>query len=385
MNSVKSLFSSKRYLGPALVFASLNFVFGTWAIYIPTVKAQLNIDKSALGLAIFCLALGTFSVLPFASRVIRYFGVGKSTGLGVLCIVSTALFPFLAPSYPQLIIALFLLGAAQGFTDIAMNGLVAHIEKEDGASVMTATHGFFSLGGVLAGLGSFGIAWLNNPLIHMVFVLTIVVLVNLYFYPAYQSIKAAVVPKSSVSFGHIKPFLLLGGISFVVMGSEGAIVDWSALYLQEVALAPEFLVGGGFFLFSMCMTIARFFGDQWSKRFGSIQIISMGAFTAGIGYFLVLSGNTYLALIGFALNGLGFSVVIPEVFRIAGQSNSIDPTKAMSVVAGFGYSGFLLTPVILGVVSEKYGLSVGFFGLLISVLLVLILTVFLRKKNKVND
>jgi len=385
MNSLKRLLSSKRYLGPALVFASLNFVFGTWAIYIPTVKTQLDIDKSALGLAIFCLALGTFSVLPFASRLIRYFGVGKSTGLGVLCIVSTALFPFLAPSYPQLIIALFLLGAAQGFTDIAMNALVAHIEKEDGESVMTATHGFFSLGGVLAGLGSFGIAWLNNPVIHMFFVLVVVILVNLYFYPAYQSIKAAVVPKSAVSLRHIKPFILLGGISFIVMGSEGAIVDWSALYLQEVALAPEYLVGAGFFLFSLCMTIARFFGDQWSKRFGSIQIIAFGALVAGIGYCLVLSGNTYLALIGFALNGLGFSVVIPEVFRIAGQSNTIDPTKAMSVVAGFGYSGFLLTPVVLGVVSENFGLSVGFLGLFISVLLVLILTYFLRKKNTVRS
>jgi len=385
MNSLKRLLSSKRYLGPALVFASLNFVFGTWAIYIPTVKTQLDIDKSALGLAIFCLALGTFSVLPFASRLIRYFGVGKSTGLGVLCIVSTALFPFLAPSYPQLIIALFLLGAAQGFTDIAMNALVAQIEKEDGESVMTATHGFFSLGGVLAGLGSFGIAWLNNPVIHMFFVLVVVILVNLYFYPAYQSIKAAVVPKSAVSLRHIKPFILLGGISFIVMGSEGAIVDWSALYLQEVALAPECLVGGGFFLFSLCMTIARFFGDQWSKRFGSIQIIAFGALVAGIGYCLVLSGNTYLALIGFALNGLGFSVVIPEVFRIAGQSNTIDPTKAMSVVAGFGYSGFLLTPVVLGVVSENFGLSVGFLGLFISVLLVLILTYFLRKKNTVRS
>jgi fucose permease len=385
MNSLKRLLSSKRYLGPALVFASLNFVFGTWAIYIPTVKTQLDIDKSALGLAIFCLALGTFSVLPFASRLIRYFGVGKSTGLGVLCIVSTALFPFLAPSYPQLIISLFLLGAAQGFTDIAMNALVAHIEKEDGESVMTATHGFFSLGGVLAGLGSFGIAWLNNPVIHMFFVLVVVILVNLYFYPAYQSIKAAVVPKSAVSLRHIKPFILLGGISFIVMGSEGAIVDWSALYLQEVALAPEYLVGAGFFLFSLCMTIARFFGDQWSKRFGSIQIIAFGALVAGIGYCLVLSGNTYLALIGFALNGLGFSVVIPEVFRIAGQSNTIDPTKAMSVVAGFGYSGFLLTPVVLGVVSENFGLSVGFLGLFISVLLVLILTYFLRKKNTVRS
>jgi MFS family permease len=219
----------------------------------------------------------------------------------------------------------------------------------------------------------------------MFFVLVVVILVNLYFYPAYQSIKAAVVPKSAVSLRHIKPFILLGGISFIVMGSEGAIVDWSALYLQEVALAPEYLVGGGFFLFSLCMTIARFFGDQWSKRFGSIQIIAFGALVAGIGYCLVLSGNTYLALIGFALNGLGFSVVIPEVFRIAGQSNTIDPTKAMSVVAGFGYSGFLLTPVVLGVVSENFGLSVGFLGLFISVLLVLILTYFLRKKNTVRS
>jgi uncharacterized membrane protein YczE len=57
----------------------------------------------------------------------------------------------------------------------------------------------------------------------------------------------------------------------------------------------------------------------------------------------------------------------------------------MSVVAGFGYSGFLLTPVVLGVVSENFGLSVGFLGLFISVLLVLILTYFLRKKNTVRS
>ena len=384
MNSIQRLFSSKRYLGPAVVFASLNFVFGTWAIYIPSVKSGLAIDKSQLGIAIFFLALGTFSVLPFAARLIRFFGVGKSTGLGVLCIVITAVFPFLAASYTHLIIALFFLGAAQGFTDIAMNGLVAHIEKEDQQSIMSVTHGFFSLGGVLAGLGSFAMAWISNPVAHMSIALVLVVLANLYFFPLYRNIKAPVVPKAKVSLEEIKPFLLLGVISFIVMGSEGAIVDWSGLYLQEVSVAPEFLIGGGFFLFSMCMTIARFFGDQWSDRFGSIQIIAIGALVASLGYLLVLSADTYLALLGFALNGLGFSVIIPEVFRIAGQSKTIDPAKAMSVVAGFGYSGFLLTPVVLGAVSESFGLAIGFSGLLISVLVVMLLAFrFKHKKTKV--
>lgn len=384
MNSIQRLFSSKRYLGPAVVFASLNFVFGTWAIYIPSVKSSLAIDKSQLGIAIFFLALGTFSVLPFAARLIRFFGVGKSTGLGVLCIVITAVFPFLSASYTHLIIALFFLGAAQGFTDIAMNGLVAHIEKEDQQSIMSVTHGFFSLGGVLAGLGSFAMAWISNPVAHMSIALILVVLANLYFFPLYRNIKAPVVPKAKVSLEEIKPFLLLGGISFIVMGSEGAIVDWSGLYLQEVSVAPEFLIGGGFFLFSMCMTIARFFGDQWSDRFGSIQIIVIGALVASLGYLLVLSADTYLALLGFALNGLGFSVIIPEVFRIAGQSKTIDPAKAMSVVAGFGYSGFLLTPVVLGAVSESFGLAIGFSGLLISVLVVMLLAFrFKHKKTKV--
>lgn len=384
MNSIQRLFSSKRYLGPAVVFASLNFVFGTWAIYIPSVKSGLAIDKSQLGIAIFFLALGTFSVLPFAARLIRFFGLGKSTGLGVLCIVITAVFPFLSASYTHLIIALFFLGAAQGFTDIAMNGLVAHIEKEDQQSIMSVTHGFFSLGGVLAGLGSFAMAWISNPVAHMSIALVLVVLANLYFFPLYRNIKAPVVPKAKVSLEEIKPFLLLGVISFIVMGSEGAIVDWSGLYLQEVSVAPEFLIGGGFFLFSMCMTIARFFGDQWSDRFGSIQIIAIGALVASLGYLLVLSTDTYLALLGFALNGLGFSVIIPEVFRIAGQSKTIDPAKAMSVVAGFGYSGFLLTPVVLGAVSESFGLAIGFSGLLISVLLVMLLAFrFKHKKTKV--
>jgi fucose permease len=384
MKSLKLIFSSPRYLGPALVFASLNFIFGTWAIYIPSVKNFLSIDKAALGVAIFCLAMGTFSVLPFAAPLIRRVGVGVATAIGVLGISASAFLPFLATDYTFLLLALFLLGATQGFTDIAMNGLVSEIEKQDQKSVMSATHGFFSLGGVLAGMGSFLIPVFSSPMLHMGVVVVLVVVAHSFYFRSYVSIEAGIPPKQPVSLHQLKPLFLLGLISFVVMGSEGAIVDWSGLFLQELVGAPEYLIGAGFLLFSFCMTIARFFGDMLSDKIGGRALILLGALVAIFGYVLVLQQELYMSLIGFALNGLGFSVIIPEVFRLAGKRKDIETAKAIAITAGFGYSGFLITPVILGFVAKTFGLSVSFQGLLGAVVIVFLMGLFSLKRNKTN-
>lgn len=84
MKSLLLILSNARYFGPSWVFASINILFGTWAIYIPTVKEDLGIDKSQLGIAIFFLALGVFTVFPFASAIIDRVGVGRATRAGVL-------------------------------------------------------------------------------------------------------------------------------------------------------------------------------------------------------------------------------------------------------------------------------------------------------------
>ncbi|MGI9552683.1 MAG: MFS transporter, partial [Aurantibacter sp.] len=84
MKSLRLILSNPRYLAPAWVFASLNILFGTWAIYIPTVKENLGIDKSQLGFAIFFLSLGVFTVFPVAAKIINKIGVGKATWYGVV-------------------------------------------------------------------------------------------------------------------------------------------------------------------------------------------------------------------------------------------------------------------------------------------------------------
>ncbi|MDP4606816.1 MAG: MFS transporter [Flavobacteriaceae bacterium] len=377
MKSLGLILRHRRYFAPAWAFMSLNLVYGTWAIYIPTIKAQLEIDKSALGIAIFFMAMGSFLILPIAPRINDYLGCGKATTYGILALGVLGILPFIAPTYPFLLGGLFLLGAAQGFLDISMNATVAEIERRDQVTLMTAMHGFFSLGGVLAGLGTFAIAWFTHAYEHMGVILVLMVLVNIFFFSAYKDITSPAKKESGFSAKHLKPLLLLGVISFVVMGSEGAIVDWSGLYLQEIVQLEDQWIGAGFLGFSIAMTTGRFFGDGISQRIGSEKILALGAAVAILGYTGVLQDQMIWSISGFTAIGLGLSVVIPELFRMAGRQKTISPSKAMAIVAGFGYSGFLTGPVILGFIAEGYGLHTSYYSLLGAIIAVLITALFL--------
>ncbi len=381
MKSLRLILSNPRYFGPAWVFASLNILFGTWAIYIPTVKEALTIDKSQLGVAIFFLSLGVFTVFPVAAKIINKFGVGKVTWYGILVNCLAALLPLIAPSYWMLAIALFIFGATQGLTDIAMNTLVTEIEKEDKQNFMSAAHGFFSLGGVFAGLGSFVILAIGSPVIHMAIVVFIVIAINFFLYKNYFHIKAAPVEKEPFSLKLFKPLLLIGIVSFIVMGGEGAIVDWSGLYLKEISIAPEALWGAGFLAFSICMTTGRFVGDSISQRIGSVKVMILGISIAILGYFAVLSAETTFTILGFGLVGLGFSVIIPELFRIGGNVKGIESSQGIAFVAGAGYAGFLSAPPVLGFLAESSSLVASFFVLLACAFVVLAAAFVLGKRQ----
>ena len=205
---------------------------------------------------------------------------------------------------------------------------------------------------------------------------------NLIFKGHYSKIVAAPIEKEPFSFKNFKPLLLLGIISFVVMGSEGAIVDWSGLFLKEISIAPEALWGAGFLGFQVLMTLGRFLGDAISARLGSVKIVALGASVAIIGYFLVLTTQMYLAIFGFALTGLGFSVIVPELFRIGGNVKGVESSQGVAFIAGTGYSGFLLGPVILGFIAEQYSLVFTFITLLVCSALVLIATSVIKNRKK---
>ena len=112
--------------------------------------------------------------------------------------------------------------------------------------------------------------------------------------------------------------------------------------------------------------------------------MALGSVIAIIGYLLVLSTEMYMAIAGFALTGLGFSVIVPELFRIGGNVKGVESSQGVAFIAGTGYSGFLVGPVILGFIAEQFSLSLSFISLMICSVAVLGATFLLKRKQPVK-
>ncbi len=382
MKSLKLIFTSGRYFSAALLFLSLNIIFGTWAIYIPRITKNLDISEGELGFAVFFLALGTLTMIPFAPKLIKSVGLGRVMAFAVIAFCLSFIGPFAAPNYIWLCATLYVVGACSGVMDVTMNTLVTHIEKQDQVQFMSLSHAFFSLGGMLgAGIGIFLIPFMPSALIHMLAVIILLILVNVFFMKNYWKITVVKQEhEESFKLKHLKPLLGLAIISFMVMASEGAIVDWSALYLERVTLAAAALFGLGYAVFNGMMALGRFFGDSVSAHYGSRFIIIAGCIIAAVGFGLVLSGMTWVAIVGFGFVGLGLSVVVPELFRYSGNLKDIAAAEGISFIAGSGFVGLLLGPVFLGFLAQTFDLKSSFFALLCFVVVAALLALSLKRK-----
>ena len=380
MKSLQLILTNPRYFAPAFVFATLNIVIGTWAIYIPTIKANLRIDEGQLGIAIFCMALGTLTMIALAPKIIGRFGVGRVTAYGLFIFLVSFIIPFSVNSYYMLCFGMFIVGAFSGFTDVAMNTLVTEIEKQDKIHIMSANHGFFSLGGFIgAGVGSFFLSETVLPLYHLLVVVIILIILNLLIVKFYFRISSKSDEEQSFQLKNFKPLLVLALIAFFVMASEGAIVDWSALYLEKVSLAKFTWIGLGYTAFSATMALGRFFGDEISGRFGSRALIIIGSVLGVLGFGLVLLVQPIIAIAGFGLVGLGLSVIIPELFRLSGKTEGVESSQGISFVSGVGFFGFLIGPVLLGLLADIYNLKLSFLALLFFIIVTFLLAFKLKK------
>lgn len=339
-------------------------------LYLPHIKSKFALNDGEIGVALFCLALGLLISIPFIPYLNKKFGVGRSTQVGILLYALSFNFPLIAPSYYALCASLVLTGLLSGFTDVSVNALVSTIEKRDSEHFMSSAHGFFSLGGFLgAGIGSILIGLLSNPALHMILISVFIFFTNWYFSKYYHRVveQKLVAVKSENKFKNIRPLLGLSIVAFIIMCNEGAVEHWSNLFLFDIVQVGESKAGLGFIAFSLFMTIGRFLGDGISKKIGAFNIIRGGIAIAFVGYLLIVCANFYLSIIGFGILGLGLSVVIPEIFRLAGNTKDVPASVGISLVSGIGFAGFLTGPVILGFISNWSSLVFSFAFLAFSV------------------
>jgi MFS family permease len=381
MISILFFFRHKRFFAPAFLYACASIIFSTWVSYIPYVADKLKITEGKIGSALFFTSLGSLTMLPFSNRLVDRLGVGRQAFYGFFVYAAALYGMILAPNYLLLCAALYVFGMCSSFFGIALNSLTATVEKTANRNIMTGSHGFWSMGGIIgASTGSLIAGILHLPLLHISILVAVLAGIHLGLRREYFYIRSEPHEKRTHGGFPVKPLLAIASISLIIMVSEGAIADWSALYLKKIVAVKGQFLGMGYALFAAGMTIGRFSGDALSKIFGSWKLMSMASGTSLLGFILVLLAIPVTSFPGFFIIGLGFSVIVPEVFRLASRIPGIRTADGVSFISATANMGFLTGPVVLGFIAELHSLRLSFLVLLGFVMVAFVMT-RVQKKN----
>ncbi len=345
-----------------VVFFTTGFASAAWASLVPFAKANAAVSNGALGMLLLCLGIGSVVMMPLAGALSARLGCRRVIVVGT--VVVAAMLPLLASlSFLfALVASLLLFGAGLGAVDVSMNIQAILVERDSGRSMMSGFHGLFSLGGIvgaggMAALLSLGVAPLQSTLCLSGCILAALALVrpHLLAYGSKSEGPAFAVPHGMVLF--------IGALCFVLFLVEGAVLDWSAVFLTSVRHLAASYAGLGYAAFATTMTIGRLFGDRIVHRLGGRKVILLGSLFAAAGFAVaVLVPSALLAIAGYALVGIGCSNIVPVLFSSVGRQTVMPENIAVPAVTTLGYAGILAGPAGIGFVAHVISLPAAFLA-----------------------
>jgi predicted MFS family arabinose efflux permease len=348
-------------LATRAMFLVCGTVTASWAPQVPLAKARLGIDDGVLGLTLLGLGAGAMVAMPLAGFLASRFSSRVVTALGGLVICLSLPLVILAPDAPLLGLALFLFGAATGSMDVAMNVQATAVEARGAKPVMSSFHGMFSVGGLIGAGGASLLLGLGlSPLL-------VAVVVSGLMLAILATQAGSMLPperrpaQSGMRFTLPRGLVLvLGLLTFVLFQAEGAVLDWSAVFLHDARGQDPAVAGLGYAMFAVAMAVMRLAGDGITSRFGGETVVRLGSLLAAAGFLLaVLAPWPVAGLVGFALVGVGAANVVPVLFSAAGRVPGMPPGLAISTIATLGYCGILAGPAAIGFVADHVGLPMA--------------------------
>lgn len=350
---------TKERAAVALLFFLNGLVIGAWAPKIPFFSQALGLTELMLGVMIFVFGVGSLVLMPIAGMQIARYGSRRVVEVTTLLFIPTIVLVTLVDNIWTGAIAILLFGGLTGAMDVAMNANAVEVERNMRRSIMSSCHAFWSLGGLcgaatggflIASLGVTGHVLLLAAVCVVLFVVARPMILADTPHPSDEPVKAKL-PMTPLPW-------LIGTIALFCMIPEGTVLDWSALYLRNELSATTEMSGFAFAAFSFTMAVCRFAGDFVRDRFGAVNTLRFCGVAAIIG--LVMAGQSdsvTLALIGFAITGIGISNMVPIAFSAGGNIPGLAPGVGLSVVTTMGYSGILFAPSLIGFVAEHTSLS----------------------------
>lgn len=364
-----NLFRARR--ATQLLFLVCGLGISSWAPMVPYVKDRLQLDEAQLGLLLLFLGTGALVVMPITGVLISKYGCRRVVAVAV-CVMALVL-PALLVMHAVVIMAILLLlfGAAAGTIDIAMNAHGLQVQQLSGKKMLSSLHGLYSVGG-LAGPLLYGLLIKVGlqPLFAAVGIagLLVIILLSQYrFLLSDQDEKQISTTETQVSKSRYSwlhgSVIFLGMLCFCAFLAEGAMLDWSAVFLRDTKGIPPEFGGAGYAAFSIAMAVMRLLGDGLIERFDSKTIVSGGSVLAAAGLILAISSPwMYSVLAGFILLGIGAANMVPVFFSDAGNLRNVSVAVAIPAIGTMGYAGQLAGPAILGFVAHYISIAAAFGG-----------------------
>ena len=346
------------------VFFVNGVVIGTWVVRIPAIQQELDLSEGQLGLALLGAAVGALVAMPLVGALASRFGSRRVVGTTAMLLSLSLVLPALAPSMILLVPALAMIGAANGGLDVSMNSQAVAVEEGYGRPIMSSFHAAWSFGGLAgAAVGGLFASVGMGPLPHFA---SIAVLSAIAFAAVYKKLLPAGADASedgAPAFARPTRALMgLGIISFCVLLGEGAMGDWSAVYLNSTLQTGPGFAAAGYAAFSLAMAFGRLFGDRFTERLGPTRLVRLCGALAAIGLGIALAiGQPLVALVGFACAGAGFSIVFPVALSAAGRTKGMAAGPALAAVSTTAYTGFLVGPPFIGFVAEWTSLGAALY------------------------
>lgn len=366
-------------------FAMDGFVFASWAVRIPAVKASVGASPATLGIALLGVSVGAIATMALTGALCRRFGSPRLIVAGAVWLSLTLLLPALARSAIVLGLGLAVFGIGYGGLNVAMNSLAVDLVAVLRRPVMPSFHAAWSLGG-LAGAALGGLAApALTPLTHFALVglfglaVTAVcgpVVLRTHLPVAHAGTAENAAPASGPGgdgsiagtgaaeaeaeipngigshpaatprSGVWRAVLLLGVIALCSTYGEGAVSDWGALHLREDLGAASGLAAAGYAAFALAEACGRLAGSTLLARLGQTRVLVYGGVATFAGMIAAaLSPVLPLALAGFALAGLGVANAFPTAMARVGI---LAGPHGVATASTLGYAGFLLGPPAIG-------------------------------------
>lgn len=335
-------------------------LFATWGVHVPTVKAHYGLGEQSLALAMLASGVGAVFALTHAGRVVGRFGPRVVTAtMGLLLAIAVASL-LATQAYAGLVLTMVVFGCTASLFDVALNAEATEIEARAARPLMSGFHALFSLGGMVgAGVGSLLPGWGIGAQTHLMLAgITALLLVF--------AACGAMLPMERGGGGEHPlslprgPLALIGTLAALGLIAEGAMYDWSVLFLKQERHSDSGLAALGYASFSLAMALGRFGGDWVRARVTPIRLLVFSGVLAALGMSAALLVPLAAAgLLGFALVGLGLSNVVPVLFSAASRIPGIAPAHGIAAVSAVGYLGMMAGPPLIGLIAEHSSLTMG--------------------------